>query len=412
MQRRKLAEMPVWERALKEAVKGYPGWSVRGMKGRVLVEKRAPGGGPKQSVLLPEEITWSEQTWTKVIVWLNDLWVKTKGGQVHLRPALNELIVSSDEIGDEHASDWKDIKEAYRIRLMESGRKIQQQTWEGNYAVYIDAAILAIKDHQLTDGPAVLRQAAKQWADVYYSRAVCVSTLKGFFEFAFRDPRFKVPETWLIDEFHAKPVRGEKPEKEEACALSDLEILVLLDAVKERLGQEWRSVFEVLTSFGIRAFELEMIEVRTNEDNEPQMWSNYRKAGGAIRTKPRWLEEIPLTDKEGNMVWFDIPKRWTSMPWPKTRKGERRVVTAHYAGQYISKVDFWHQLKAKYAKQDMKVCPSYSFRNAFNTRARALGLPDEAVTRTMGNSPTTNKRSYRQTTDALTRSAFKERLGR
>ena len=89
--------MPVWERALKEAVKGYPGWSVRGMKGRVLVEKRAPGGGPKQSVLLPEEITWSEQKWTKVIVWLNDLWVKTRGGQVHLRQALNDLIVSSDE---------------------------------------------------------------------------------------------------------------------------------------------------------------------------------------------------------------------------------------------------------------------------------------------------------------------------
>ena len=404
--------MPVWERALKAAVKGYPGWSVRGMKGRVLVECRPSGSGPKQSVLLPEEITWSEQKWTDVIVWLNNLWGASKGGQVHLRPALNSLIVKSNEIGDDYASDWNYIKEAYRVRLMESGRKIQQQTWEGNYAVYIDAAILAIKDHHLTDGPAVLRHAAKKWANTYYSRAVCVSTLKGFFDFAFRDPRFKVPETWLIDEFHAKPIRGEKPEKEETCALNDLEILELLDAIQARWGMEWRSVFEVLTALGLRAFELEMIEVRTNENGEQQMWSRYRKAGGANRTRTRWLEELPLTDEQGNTVWFDIAEQWKSMPWPKTRAGERRVVTAHYAGQYLAKVDLWPEIQARYAAKGMKACPSYSFRNSWNTRARALGLPDYAVTRSMGNSPTTNKRSYQQTTDQLTRKAFKERLGR
>ena len=100
--------MPVWERALKEAVKGYPGWSARGMKGRVLVERRPSGGGPKESVLLPEEIAWSEQQWTNVIVWLNNLWAASQGGQIHLRPALNSLIVKSDEIGEDHASDWNE----------------------------------------------------------------------------------------------------------------------------------------------------------------------------------------------------------------------------------------------------------------------------------------------------------------
>ena len=129
-----------------------------------------------------------------------------------------------------------------------------------------------------------MRQTAKQWANAYHSRAVCVSTLKGFFEFTYRDPRFKVSETWLIDEFHAKPIRGEKPEKVVTCALKNLEILQLLDSVQARWGIEWRSVFEVLTALGLRAFELELIEVRTNEDSEPQMWSTYRKAGEANRT--------------------------------------------------------------------------------------------------------------------------------
>lgn len=404
--------MPVWERALKEAVKGYPGWSARGMKGRVLVERRPSGGGLKESVLLPEEIAWNEQNWTNVIVWLNNLWGATQGGQIHLRPALNSLIVSSDEIGEEYASDWSDIKEAYRIRLMESGKKIQQKTWSSNYEVYIDEAILTIKNHQLTDGPAVLRHAAKRWDEFYHSRAVCVSTLKGFFEFAHRDPRFQVPVTWMIDEFHAAPVRGEKPEKKEAAALTDIELLELLDAVEERLGKSWRSVYEVFSALGLRAFELELVEARNNEEGAQQMWSRYRKAGGATRTHPRWLEELPLIDKEGNQIWFDIAQRWKSMPWPQTRQGERRVITSHYAGQYLYKIDYWNELRKKYDQLDMKACPSYSFRNSWNTRARAFGLPDQAITRAMGNSPAVNRRSYRQTTDALTRKAFREALGR
>ena len=98
------------------------------------------------------------------------------------------------------------------------------------------------------------------------------------------------------------------------------------------------------------------------------MLSTYRKAGGANRTKPRWLEEIPMTDDRGNKVWFDIAKRWNSMPWSKTRTGERRVVTAHYLGQYFDKVEFWRETKAKYAPKGEKACPSYSLRNSWNTK--------------------------------------------
>ena len=90
-----------------------------------------------------------------------------------------------------------------------------------------------------------------------------------------------------------------------------------------------------------------------------------------------------MTDDRGNKVWFDIAKRWNSMPWSKTRTGERRVVTAHYLGQYFDKVEFWRETKAKYAPKGEKACPSYSLRNSWNTRARAAGLPDFAVTRSL-----------------------------
>ena len=100
------------------------------------------------------------------------------------------------------------------------------------------------------------------------------------------------------------------------------------------------------------------------------------------------------------------------MAWPQTRDGGRRIVTAHYIEQYLKKVPYWNELRRDYAEEmDLKVVP-YSFRNSWNTRAKALGIPDGVVSRAFGNTEATNLRSYRQSTDQLTRNAFREALGR
>ncbi len=113
---------------------------------------------------------------------------------------------------------------------------------------------------------------------------MCVSTLKGFMEFAVRDNRFRAPQSWLIDEYDAKPIRGEKPHKQETAALTDEEILRLLIATEERWGEGWRNVISTLVAFGLRPFELQIIEVRVNGDGVPQMYSTYRKSGGATKS--------------------------------------------------------------------------------------------------------------------------------
>ena len=100
------------------------------------------------------------------------------------------------------------------------------------------------------------------------------------------------------------------------------------------------------------------------------------------------------------------------MAWPQTRDGGRRIVTAHYIEQYLKKIPFWNQLRLAYSEEmDLKVVP-YSFRNSWNTRAKALGISDAIVSRAFGNTEATNLRSYRQTTDQLTRDAFRNALGR
>tara|TARA_B100001939_G_C16738416_1_gene528640 strand:+ start:22 stop:720 length:699 start_codon:yes stop_codon:yes gene_type:complete len=231
-------------------------------------------------------------------------------------------------------------------------------------------------------------------------------------EFAVRDNRFRAPQSWLIDEYDAKPIRGEKPQKQETAALADEEILKLLVATEERWGEGWRNVISTLVAFGLRPFELQMIEVRTNGDGRPQMYSTYRKSGGATKTRPRWLEEIPLTASDDSRVDLNITEQWKTMAWPQTRDGGRRIVTAHYIEQYLKKVPYWNELRRDYAEgMDLKVVP-YSFRNSWNTRAKALGIPDGVVSRAFGNTEATNLRSYRQSTDQLTRNAFRDALGR
>ena len=83
-----------------------------------------------------------------------------------------------------------------------------------------------------------------------------------------------------------------------------------------------------------------------------------------------------------------------------------------YIEQYLKKVPYWNELRRDYAEEmDLKVVP-YSFRNSWNTRAKALGIPDGVVSRAFGNTEATNLRSYRQSTDQLTRNAFRDALGR
>ena len=401
--------MELWEQRLKNVAKRWAGWSVRNNKGRVLVAYR-PKAGMSEQVLLPAQLRWAEQHEDDITEWVKRVYKHWNGGEETLKSALELAKPESDKYGEQLSASWSEIKEAYRVRLMTTGRKILLKTWQSNYEVYIDEAIQVLKDHRPADGPTLLRLTARRWADHYSARAVCVSTLKGFTEFAVKDTRFRAPGSWLIDEFHAAPIRGQKPEKLETAALADEEILELIQAVEARLGEGWRNVLITLVGLGIRPYELTTIEARTNSDGELQMYSTYRKAGGAQRTEPRWLEEVPLV-VEGIRHEFNIAAQWNSWAWPQTRDGFRREITAHYVEQYLKKVDLWNRLRLEYIEDGLKVVP-YSCRNSWNVRARSLGLPDQVLTRAFGNTPATNVRSYRQTTDALTRKAFREALGR
>ena len=161
---------------------------------------------------------------------------------------------------------------------------------------------------------------------------------------------------------------------------------------------------------GIRPVELQHLEVRINDDGDKQLWCRYRKPGGKKRTEPRWLEELPMTDKDGNTVVFNLAEQYESMEYPLGKNGERRKLNAHYCELKIKEVEAWVELKAAKAKNGtwLRV---YSFRNSWDACAHQVIGNQAAIFRAMGNTASVNARNYVQADDATTRAAFRDALG-
>ena len=67
----------------------------------------------------------------------------------------------SNKPGDTYAVTWEDIREGYRVRCMDHGRKIALKTWEKNYLPTINEALNVLAAGKATDGPTLLRETAR-----------------------------------------------------------------------------------------------------------------------------------------------------------------------------------------------------------------------------------------------------------
>ena len=107
-----------------------------------------------QQKTLPKHLRWAEECEEEITEWLRELYRNWDNGAVTLAVAFNETAKTSDRVGEQFTASWSEIKEAYRVRLMTTGRKILLKTWQSNYEVYIDEAIEVLKAHRPAAAPA------------------------------------------------------------------------------------------------------------------------------------------------------------------------------------------------------------------------------------------------------------------
>jgi len=396
--------MELWEQRLKGTCSKWQGWSIRENRGRVLIAYR-PKGGISEQVLLPKELVWSEQCEEDITLWTRRLYRTWNNGTLSLKLALERLIPQSDRLGEQTSVTWEEIRDGLKHRLMSEGNRIQLKSWETNYAVFIDEALVQLRTKNPKDGATLLRLTAKRWSDKSSSRAVCITALKKFTEYAVRE--HQAPRSWLIDEYDARSIRGnpDDEERRKTATLTDTEVLGLIAAIEQK-RPDWANVVRLLAATGIRPTELEHLSVRKNEDGDLQLWCSYRKSGGRRKTKPRWLEELPFVAEDGSVVEWNLAEIYQSMPYPLGRDGGRRKLSGHYVEQFLRDVPYWRELKAAYEEEGLWL-RGYSFRNTWNVKAHKLIGNEAAICEAMGNKPETNARSYRQTDERTTREAFK-----
>ncbi len=391
---------------------GRKGWNVDQHQGGVRLRIRE--GVPAKVIdrfHLP--YAWNESEFDNALAYIRELYqcvYDQQGQRVRsLKEASEKVSLVSSDL-KKRASvtmTWKESSDDFKRSLIEGRNQIKETTWRDNYLPYISYAIELLESkNKPKDGYELLREVIAKWKDYPSSRFACCIALRGWMDLAVK--RHNIPISYLIDRLTVKELRGKAPDKKDKFVFTDQEILDFIDAV-EKKDPRWANVIRVMSLYGVRPVELGNIEPRFNDDGKIQMYCTYRKVSGENKTDARWLEIVPLQNKQGEKVSWDLAQQMYegNLEFPVSKTGEPyEKFDAITVRNFLRYFPEWLQLKKKYAPR-FQVKP-YAFRDSWITRATAMGIPDPIICRAVGHGLITHSRNYQLATDRTTRKAFEE----
>lgn len=382
--------------------KGRQGWTVSNDKGRMRLKVRGKAV-PSQSAALPYE--WSPDQVADALLLINRTYVAWQGGELSLQAALKQATGLSDKHAARATSSWSDIAKGFRDTLQNGRNQILDSTWRDNYQPYINEALRLLKGSSPPkDGYTVLKKTLEKWTGKPSSRFACCLALRNFMEHAVA--RHGMPAGWRIDQTSIQELRGRPAKKRTKATLTDTELLDLIDAVDKR-NKGWANVLRLLAQYGLRPTELQHITARRDENNKVGMWCSYRKTSGAHRTEPRWLRPLPLENRRGELVDWNLAGAMEAglLSLPTGKDGKPRRLNGHYVQQFLTNQPEWKALQATYEQQGLWL-RTYSFRDSFSVRAHRMGIETAQICRAMGHGLQAHSRAYESATDATTAAAF------
>jgi integrase len=398
--------MALWEQRTAGVAASWKGWSItKDQRGRVMVLRRE-SGRPAEKVLLPRPIVWAEEYEDDIQNWAKQLW-KTLDNDPDktLRGALEDTAPKSDRHGEAFAVTWTDVEQSFKRTLMEEGNEIALKTYEASYLKFISVALKELATGRHSNGRDLLRACIAPWRDKYASRGYCIDAVSKFLLHAVTEHGY--PGAWLISANDKKQLRGKKQVKQEKAVLSDQQILDLVAALEEK-NPAWASVVRLLAATGIRAVECQYLVVKPNPTTgKDQLFSTYNKTGGKNPTKPRFLFPLPIKGDDGNVHLWDFTATFKTMQWPTNREGKRVEISGKTVGARLrDHTPMWNEWRAKIKEETGEWLRPYVFRDSWNVRADNLGIPIGVKCHAFGNTPETNSRAYRTSSDAATAKHF------
>ena len=372
-----------------------------------------PAGGPVANASATLPYTWAESSIQPVQGLLTRIYPLVMEKGVTLKAAIADVLAISDHKSQEVVTPWPGIVTAFKDYKLNQGNRIVEKTFKASYQRYLDIALLHLKGRnapktgsELTERVLihqrynqkpgkVFGQPLTPWMEMPKSRLECALALKKFLEYAVS--RHRQPQCWLLSEADYSELKGDGGERADRAVLSDDQVMQLITFLPE----EWANVVKSVRVFGFRAWEQDVTVRKLNGDGEIQLFVTKGKtyitrSGVKKRTKPRWLEPIPV-----NGTTFDLVKTWDTLQWPPTVNGKA-------LGAQLRKLEFWMEMKAKFQEESKEELVPYCLRHSYSQIGEEAQLPQADLCRAMGHSREVHNRQYTTSTDRSVRRSFQK----
>lgn len=384
------SKAPKWVMRLRA---GCPrGWTVREMRGKVFLSVRTGKGGAKASTCtLP--MAWAADTVTDAIALITELHSQVESG-FDLRDALTRINGEAVTAAPTTSTQWPLLVERFHDDL-KTLSQIKDTTWKRNYAPFLERAVeLLIHPSAPKDARSLVSEVARSWADKPRSRNMAVDAVKRFLDFAVEVHHLPA-QSWTLTDRAAKQLRGKRPERRTVAAITDGEILQLLDTISNTAaGERWRNAIKLLALYGLRPEELNHLTVREHPTTgQPALFCTYRKKNARGATEPRWLMPLPLTDSFGELVDWNLAGAMAIGQLPLPPLSDKYALRT-----FLERQPAWTELKAVYSERNEWVRP-YSFRDAYSLRAHRADHRLDAICTAMGHSLAVHQSSYEWSRD-------------
>ena len=384
------AKNPKWIARLRAACP--KGWSVKESRGSIRLSVRSGAGGVNGvSKTLP--IAWAADTVADAAALITRLHESVSAG-IDLSDALDREFGSVPAAVPSAAGQWPLLLEKFHDDLRTLSQ-IKDTTWKRNYEPFLKRAV------ELLTGPgapvnarALVTEVARAWAGKPRSRNMAVDACRRFLDFAVET--HQLPEqSWTLTDRAAKQLRGKRPERRTVAALTDLEILRLLDSFSEtEAGDRWRNAIKLLTLYGLRPEELNHLTIREHPTTgQPVLFCTYRKKNARGSTEPRWLMPLPLVDAFGEQLEWNLAGAMAIGQLPLPALGDKYALRT-----FLERQPVWAELKEAYAERNEWVRP-YSFRDAYSLRAHRADHRLDVICTAMGHSLAVHQSSYEWSRD-------------
>ena len=297
--------------------------------------------------------------------------------------------------------DWRKILKSFKDQKINFGTAISEATFNKQYLPPCEMVVEVMSKNDPPTTPRDLIDiCVKDWKPESVSRKHRTRAIKQFLDHAVM--REGIADIWIPPTDLKQHIGKAKPKdviNQKAAAFeSDEQILDFLETLPTdspykkdaEAATTWFNCFCLMAELGLRPIEVNYLKVLFDPIEKEHYWHcTYIKKAGNGATQARRIEPLPLIDRDGKEVKWNLLERFRSnlLPLPEKVSGEA-------AGTYLKRRQSWKNLKELMKRTQGANITCYSFRHYYALRCHLKLIDSGSASLSMGHSIEAHHRNY------------------